>query len=73
MVRKNNAYGNSSLNDFHLPLPKPKCYKPKRPIDSNWKSVNISGESVLCKLIEYVGLVVRLNEFDCMKYFKWFE
>ena len=34
-VRKNNAYGNSSLNDFHLPLPKPKRYKPKRPIDSN--------------------------------------
>ena len=33
-VRKGNAYGNSSLNDFHLPLPKPKRHKPKRPNDS---------------------------------------
>ena len=33
-VQKGNAYGNSSLNDFHLPLPKPKRYKPKRPKDS---------------------------------------
>ena len=33
-VRKGNAYGNSSLNDFHLPIPKPKRHKPKRPKDS---------------------------------------
>ena len=45
-VRKGNAYGNSSLNDFHLPLPKPKRHKPKRPKDSGNQSVNISGESV---------------------------
>ena len=45
-VRKGNAYGNSSLNDFHLPIPKPKRHKPKRPKDSGKQSVNISGESV---------------------------
>lgn len=45
-VQKGNAYGNSSLNDFHLPLPKPKRHKPKRPKDSGKQSVNISGESV---------------------------
>ena len=67
MVRKNNAYGNSSLNDFHLPLPKPKCYKPKRPIDSSWKSVNISGESCTMQAYWIFGLVVRLTEFNCMK------
>ena len=44
-VRKGNAYGNSSLNDFHLPLPKPKRHKPKRPKDSGKQSVNINGES----------------------------
>ena len=45
-VQKGNAYGNSSLNDFHLPIPKPKRHKPKRPKDSGKQSVNINGESV---------------------------
>ena len=45
LVRKNNAYGNSSLNYFHLPLPKPNV--------TSLKDLLIPIERVL-KLVEKV-------------------
>ena len=61
LVRKCNAYGNSSLNDFYLPLPKPNVTSLKDLLIPIKKVLSLVERDYYASILN-IGLAVRLGE-----------